>query len=89
MAEHRPNFLQPLPDLVDREEEYKVETVLDHHRRLGCCTFLTQQKGYSTVEDTWEPKCNLGNASPPVITYKISHLKDFPEYHHHHPSCQK
>ena len=27
---HRPNFLKPPPDLIDAEEEYKVERIVSH-----------------------------------------------------------
>ena len=29
---HRPNFTQPPPDLIDGEEEYEVEHILDSQR---------------------------------------------------------
>ena len=51
---HSPNFLQPLPDLIDGEEEYEVEVVIGHQGKPGHCTFLIQWKGYSMAEDTWE-----------------------------------
>ena len=38
--EHRLNFLQLPPDLIDGEEEYEVEVVLGHRGRAGRCTFL-------------------------------------------------
>ena len=83
-SEHRPNFLQPPPDLIDGEEEYEVEVVLGHRGRAGCHTFLIRWKGYSAVEDTWEPERNLGNAQPLIEEYKIARPADFPEYNHHH-----
>src|SRR5712672_52462 len=30
MASHSPNFIQPLPDLVQGNEEVKVETIINH-----------------------------------------------------------
>ena len=87
--EHGPNFLQPPPDFVDGEDEYEVGSVLGHHRKLGHHTFLIWWKGYSTVEDTWEPKHNLGNAQPLLVVYKIAHPDDFLEYNHHYPTWKK
>ena len=29
---HRPNYLPPLPDLIDGQEEHKVEALLAHKR---------------------------------------------------------
>ena len=34
-TEHGPNFIQPPPDLIDGEEEYKVEVVIGHWGRSG------------------------------------------------------
>ena len=83
-SEHGPNFLQPLPDLIDRGEEYKVEVVLGHCGKPGCRTFLIKWKGYPASEDTWELEWNQGNAQPLITEYKIAQPADFPEYNHHH-----
>ena len=40
--EHGPNFLQPPPDLIEGEEEYKVEVILGHHGKPGHHTFLVR-----------------------------------------------
>ena len=87
--EHGPNFLQLPPDLVDGEEEYKVEAVLGHRGRPGRCTFLIRWKGYFAVEDTWEPERNLGNAQLLITEYKIAQPSDFPEYNHHHKTRKR
>ena len=71
-VEHGPNFLQPLLDLINGEEEYKVEAVIGHQGKPGQQTFLIRWKGYSTAEDTWEPKCNVGNAKSLIKEYKIT-----------------
>ena len=34
-VEHGPNFLQPPPDLIDGEEEYKVKVVIGHQGKPG------------------------------------------------------
>ena len=89
-VEHGPNYLWPPPDLVDGEEEYEVEPVLEHQGRPGHCTCLIHWEGYSTTEDTWEPKHNLGNSQPLIIANKITHLMDFLEYNHYlHSPAQK
>ena len=89
MSEHRPNFLQPPPDRIDGEEEYKVEAVLGHRGRPSRRTFLIRWKGYSAAEDTWEPERNLGNAQPLIVEYKITQLSNFPEYNHHHKARKR
>ena len=70
-AEHSPNFLRPPPDLINGDEEYKVEVIIGHHGKPGRHTFLVRWKGYSTAEDTWEPKRNLNNAETLIREYKI------------------
>ena len=70
--EHSPNFLQPPPDLIDGEEEYKVEAIIRHQGKPGQRTFLICWKGYSVAEDTWEPERNLGNAKSLIKEYKIA-----------------
>ena len=82
-TEHSPNFIQPLPDLIDGEEEYKVKAIIGHQRRPGRWTFLIWWRGSSAAEDTWELECNLGNAKSLIEEYKITQPKDFPEYNHH------
>ena len=82
--EHRPNFLQLPPDLIDGEEEYKVKVVLGHRGRPSHHMFLIRWKGYSAAEDTWEPERNLGNTQPLITEYKIVQPTDFLEYNHHH-----
>ena len=88
-SEHGLNFLQPPPDLLDREEEYEVEVILGHRGRPGRHTFLIRWKGYSAAEDTWEPERNLGNAQPLIMDYKIARPFEFPEYNHHHKARKR
>jgi hypothetical protein len=57
MEEHGKNFPEPPPDLVEGEEEYEVEQVLDS-RRHGCgknLQYLLKWRGYSQAHDSWEP----------------------------------
>ena len=52
---HRPNFIEPPPDLIDGEEEYEVEAILDLRRygRGRKLQYLVQWRGYSDAENQW------------------------------------
>ena len=53
---HGPNFSRPPPELIDGEEEYKVERILKHRlqeqsKRLK---YLIKWTGYPISDATWE-----------------------------------
>src|SRR6266850_1475565 len=54
---HSPNFSRPPPDLIDGEEEYKVEWIATHryHRKSRSLQYLIKWKGYPEADNTWEP----------------------------------
>ena len=54
---HGPNFSRPPPDLIDGEEEYKVEYVVNHrrHGKARRLQYLIKWKGYPESDNTWEP----------------------------------
>ena len=54
---HGTNYQHPPPEMVDDQEEYKVEQVINHWY-YGCkkaLQYLICWKGYSAADDTWEP----------------------------------
>jgi Chromo (CHRromatin Organisation MOdifier) domain len=54
--EHGDNFTQPPLELVDGQEEYEVEQIMNS-RRLGRAwklQYLLQWKGYSCAHDSWQ-----------------------------------
>ncbi len=54
---HSPNFTQPPPDLIDREDEYEVERIVAHRQfgRSKKLQYLIKWKGYPKSDNTWEP----------------------------------
>jgi Chromo (CHRromatin Organisation MOdifier) domain len=56
MEEYGDNFAQPPPELIDGQEEYEVEQVVNS-RRLGHARklqYLLWWKGYSCAHDSWQ-----------------------------------
>ena len=49
----------PAPVLVEGNEEFVVETVLDCRKRRGQTQFLIKWKGYGPEENSWEPASNI------------------------------
>ena len=52
---HRPNFTKPPPDLIDGEEEYEVEEILQSQKfgRQRKVQYLIKWKGYLDSENQW------------------------------------
>src|SRR5712672_451168 len=47
------NFEEPPPELIEGEEEYKVEEIRDKRKRRNKTEYLIKWKGYSEAENTW------------------------------------
>ena len=59
--EHGPNFSNPPSDVIDREEEWEVERVIDK-RLFGQnkkVQYKVRWKGYVPAHDSWEPEENI------------------------------
>ena len=58
---HGPNYTQPPPDLVDGEEEFEVEKIIDMKQmgRGRKTYYLVKWKGYPTSDNFWEPRENI------------------------------
>ena len=61
---------EPQPVLVDGEEEYEVESVLDSRLSArGGLSYLVRWKGYGAGGDSWEPARNVKNAQEAVDAF--------------------
>lgn len=69
MAAHGPNFTQPPPDLIEGQEEYKVEEILDKRKRGHGYQYLIHWKGYLDSANEWITRANLGNAKELLEAY--------------------
>ena len=58
---HGPNFTHPPPDLIEGEQEFEVEKILDAQPRGQGrkMHFQVKWKGYPTSDNSWEPRENL------------------------------
>jgi len=74
-ATHRPNFTHPPPDLIEDEEEYEVEAIVNHrrHGHWRQLQYLIKWRGYPSADNTWEAAADV-------------HAEDLvKEYHQRHP----
>ena len=76
-SEHGVQFQHPPPDLIDNEEEYEVEDIINHqyHGKHHQLQYLICWKGYSATDDTWEPTDQV-HANELVRKYHLKHTKD-------------
>jgi len=59
--EHGENFSHPPPNLIDNDEQYKVETIQSHQHqgRQKQLQYLVKWLGYPESNNMWEPIKNI------------------------------
>ena len=60
----------PKPVIIEGEEEFEVEKILNKQVVQGKEKFLVRWKGYTAEEDMWESRENLGNAKELVEEFE-------------------
>jgi hypothetical protein len=64
---------RPPPEIINEEEEYKVEKIMDSKLQRGCIRYLVKWKGYPERHHwTWEPLGNLTHAQESITNFHAS-----------------
>jgi len=61
---------QPLPVIIEREEEWEVERILNKRRVWGKDKYLVRWRGFTAESDTWEGRENLKNAKEAIEEFE-------------------
>lgn len=72
-TEHGPNFLRPPPDIIDNEEEWEVEKILESRVTRKHIQYLVKWKGYPDSDNLWLPKTHLTNAKKLIADFHRLH----------------
>jgi len=63
----------PPPELIDGEEEYVVEEILDSRMFRQKLQYMVKWEGYGIENNSWEYWDNLGNAAEVVADFHARH----------------
>ena len=72
----RPNDPRPGPDVIDGNEEYEAERILNSKFWRGRLTYLVKFKGWPHSNNEWLPATNLEHSEELIA-----------DFHHLHPSA--
>ena len=62
-------YNHPPPDLIDDQEEFDVEEILDTRIQRKRREYLVKWKGYGSEDNTWEPEKNLEHSPLAIATF--------------------
>ena len=66
----------PQPVVVEGEEEWEVENILNKRKVRGKDKFLVQWKGFTAEGDTWESQENLQNVGDVLREFEEEYSRD-------------
>jgi len=67
---------QPLPVIIEGEEEWEVKRILNKRRVRGKDKYLVRWKGFTAESDTWEGRENLKNAQEAIKEFEKEYRRD-------------
>jgi len=67
---------QSAPVIIEREEEWEVERILNKRRVRGKNKYLVCWKGFTAESDTWEGRENLENAKEAIEEFEKEYQRD-------------
>ncbi|ESK82815.1 hypothetical protein Moror_12271 [Moniliophthora roreri MCA 2997] len=67
---HGKNFLKPLPDLIEGQEEHEVEAIIGHSPKRKPQRFLVSWKGYPSAENKWLWEEDFEHTQETLADYK-------------------
>ena len=67
------NYPRPLPELLEGEEVYHVETIMKHRRRGRGYEYYIKWEGYPISEATWEKESAFSDDGEVLQLYKQRH----------------
>jgi len=68
--------IPPKPVIIEGEEKFEVEKIINKRMVRGKERFLVRWKGYTTEEDTWESRENLENAKELVEEFERKYREE-------------
>ena len=67
------NFTNPPPELVEGEEVYEIETILNHRKRGQGYQYYVKWRGYPISDASWEPEYLFSADGETLQQYKRRH----------------
>ena len=61
---------RPVPVIIEGEEEWEVEHILNKRKVKGKDKYLVRWKGFTAKSDTWEGRENLKNVQEAIKEFE-------------------